>query len=125
MIKIFESNGKVDYNKYKRMINSIVSDIMQGSNADVYKNIKGVFDKYNGEVYIQKVSSTYLKYDGKIHSSTKRNNSWIGDYSIQGSISLSNLKQDAVMLAEDIAYVYYLNDGGKEIGTTEFLKLVY
>ncbi len=122
MIKITEST---DYSKYKTLINQIMSDIMSGDNAQLIKNIRNTFKEYGGSVDIRKVSPTYLNYDGNIKVSIKRGNSWLGDYTISGSIDLSNLKQDVGMLAEDIAYVMYLNDGGKEIGTTKFLDLVY
>ena len=98
---------------------------MTGDNAQLIKNIRNTFKEYGGSVDIYKVSPTYLNYDGNIKVSVKRGNSWLGDYTISGSIDLSNLKQDVGMLAEDIAYVMYLNDGGKEIGTVKFLDLVY
>lgn len=125
MIKILESNGKVDYNKYKRLIKTIVSDIMAGDNAQLIDNIKYIFKKYGGSVHIKKVSPTYFDYNGKVLSSFKNGDSTYGDYTLSGSINLSNLKQGVTTLAEDIAYVQYLNDGGKKVSIPEFIDLVY
>ena len=111
MIKITES---IDYSKYKTLINQIMSDILSGDNAMVIKNIRNTFNKFNGNVDISKVSPTYLNYDGNI-----------GGHTLSGSVDLSNLKHDIGLLAEDIAYVMYLKDGGKKIGTVKFLDLVY
>jgi len=119
VLKIYE-NDNSNYSEYRKLINRIADDIKSGVNANLSKNIKNTFKKYGGEVNVIKSSPKYLMYNGYIFCDARN-----GKYAISGSVSLDNLNQDVNKLAEDIAYVQYLNDGGKDVGIPMFLDILY
>ena len=126
MLKIYENERNdnlesidIDYSKYRRLINKIASDITSGANANLSKNLKKIFNEYGGDAHIVKVSPRFISYDGYVFCDTRNGRSMLS-----GSVSLGNLRQDINRLAEDIAYVQYLNHGGKDVGMTLFLYYI-